>query len=297
MNRHTCPTNKPTDSTADPDTSAASSDRPRAHAQISPSRLPPSDAPAAVYTTNLLRDEHLDEFSLAIDTKHRVLVCQLHKVVVNGSIQSVENHLKHHSHPMSGFQLSTPNISRVLDRWCIQTETPQRPMHAVVPVSGIEPPREGYQCPECCYAVSADDAARKHTNLSGGHKMKYGQVQRVQNIYWKILPKEDWETSHSVDLTPGDLALINTITNSLMNPRVTENETDDVCVSQPTLSRPPLNSPLSLGTYHSSSRIRPSATHIKTATWVLWSSSSLFRTKTPCQKPLETSRCISVDKR
>jgi len=128
-----------------------------------------------------------------------------------------------------------PSISSALDDWCVQTE-PQQPMHAVVPISGIEPPRDGYQCPECSYAVSADDAARKHTSPSGGHEMKHGQVQHVQKIYWKILPKEDWETSRSVDLMPEDLALINTITDSLMNPQSAENETDDVCVYQPTLS-------------------------------------------------------------
>ena len=292
MNRHTCTTNEPTGSTADPDTGAVSSDRPRI-TQISPPRFP--NVLASVYTANLLRDKHLDKFSLAIDTKHRVLICQLHQVVINGNIQSVENHLKHHSHPMSGFQQSTPSISSVLNGWGIPTETPQRPVRAVVPVSGIEPPRDGYQCLECPYAVIAYETARKHADSSGHHKMNFGRVQRVQNIYWKILPKEDWEI-HSVDLATKDLALINAITNSLMNPRVAENETDNVCVCQSTLFRPLLN-PTSLGMYHSSSRIRASATHIKTATWALWSSSSLFRPKTLCQKPLKTSRYVSASKR
>ena len=238
MNCHTCPANELTDSSPAPGTAASSSNRPHPRVQILPSNSPPPDPPAAVYTANLWHDEHLAKFSLAIDTSHRVLVCQWHKVVINGSIQAIENHFKHHSHPTSGFHLSISNISRALDHWRVQTEMPQRHMHAVVPVSGIEPPHDGYQCPECSYAVRADDAARKHTNSSGGHKMKYGQVQRVQNIYWKILPEEDWETSCSVDLTSKDLALINAITNSLMNPRVAENETDDVCVCRPTLRYP-----------------------------------------------------------
>jgi hypothetical protein len=154
---------------------------------------------------------------------------------VNGTVQAIENHLKHYSHPTSGFHLSIPSISSTLDHWHVQTGAPQQHMHPVVPVSGIEPPHDGYQCPECPYAVSADDAARKHTNQSGGHKMKHGQVQRVQRIYWKILPEENWETSHSADLTPEDSALINAITDSLMNPQSPENETGDVCVCQPVL--------------------------------------------------------------
>ena len=189
MNCHTCPANKLTDSSTG--TAASSSNRPHTLVQILPSNSPPPDPPAAVYMANLWHDEHWAKFSLAIDTNHCVLVCQWHKVVINGSIQAIENHIKHHSHPTSGFHLSVPDISQALDRWCIHTEMPQRPMHAVVPISGIEPPRDGYQCPECSYAVRADDAVRKHTNSSGGHKMMYGQVQCVQNICWKILPEED----------------------------------------------------------------------------------------------------------
>jgi hypothetical protein len=204
------------------------------HSNPPPNSTPPGHL-AAVYTANIWRDKHLEKFSLAIDTEHRILVCQWHQVVINGNVQAIENHLKHHSHPTSGFHLSIPSISSTLDHWHVQTGAPQQHMHPVVPVSGIEPPHDGYQCPECPYAVSADDAARKHTNQSGGHKMKHGQVQRVQRIYWKILPEENWETSHSVDLTPEDLALINAITDSLMNPQSAENETDDVCVCQPVL--------------------------------------------------------------
>ena len=196
MNCHTYPANKLTDSSTALGTATSSSNRPHARVQILPSNSPPPD-PAAVYTANLWHDEHLAKFSLAIDADHHVLVCQWHKVVVNGSIQAIENHFKRHSHSTSGFHLSVSNISQALDHWRIQTEMLQRPTHAVVPISG---------------------------------------VQRVQNNHWEILPDEYWETSPSVDLTPKDLALINAITDSLMNPQVAKNETDDVCVCQPTLS-------------------------------------------------------------
>jgi Orsellinic acid/F9775 biosynthesis cluster protein D len=235
MNRHICPT---TDTSTAPGAAASSSNRHRAPVPISESNLSQPDALAAIYMANLWKDEHLEKFSLAIDTEHRVLVCQWHQVVINGSIQAIKNHLNHHSHPTSGFQLTAPSISHALNRWRVQTEAPQQPTHAVVPVSGIEPPRDGYQCSDCSYAVSVPDAARKHTNPSGGHNMKHGQVQRVQRIYWKILPKEDWEIGRSVDLTLEDLALINTITDSLMNPQSVENETDDVCVPQLMYSDP-----------------------------------------------------------
>jgi len=228
MNSHACNTNKPTDSSADPGTTAPPPNLSRTRVRISPPNSLLPGAPAVIYTANLWRDKHLGKFSLAIDTKHRVLVCQLHQVVLNGSIQAIENHLKHQLHSMAGFHLSVSSISGVLDQWRIQSEKPQQPTHAVVPVSGIKPPRAGYQCPECSYAVGADEAARKHANSSGGHKMKCGQVQRVQNIYWKILPEEDWEMSCCADLRPEDFTLINNITDSLMNPRVEENETDDV---------------------------------------------------------------------
>lgn len=224
MNSHKCSTD-----------SSASDNTPSSHLPLrargpSSSNVSPLDAPVAVYTVNLHGDEHLRKFSLAIDTKHRVLVCQLHQVIINSTIQAITNHIKHHSHITSGFPLSIPSISAVLKHWHIQTKTPQQPVHEVVPISGIKPP-DGYQCSVCSYAVCASEAARRHTDLSRGHQMEPGQVQRVQRVYWKVLPREEWETSNPVCLAPEAVAQICKVTNSLMNPQSMGNETDVFVVS------------------------------------------------------------------
>ncbi len=296
MNTHTCSTNKSTDSST-PGTTASSFNLPHARVRLLPSNSPLQDT-GAIYTANIWTDEHLEKFSLAIDIKHCILLCQLHRIVINGSINSIENHLKHKSHTKSGFHESTPHISAALDRWGVEATTPQTPMRPVAPISGINPPYSGYQCPECPYAVNTSEAARKHTCPLGGHTMEHGQVQRVQRVYWKILPRDEWATSNPVILAPEDLAQISRITNSLINPQSGENETDDVCVLSPRYPDPlSFNSPLSLGTYRNSSRIQASSTHTKIAARVLWSRSSLCRTRTPWLSPWESSRCTSVNER
>lgn len=188
MNKHSCAPPETSTSTPVAAGPPIASRTLRERAPPPPTMLPPS--PSGVSTTNLSDNDVLRKISLAIDETHKLLICRAHRVVVPGNLNFIRSHLRRSHNGIVVLASLEKDILEALHHSHVNDNPPRPPDTPVQAISGLEPPVDGFHCRNCSHAVICSDGQRHHTRKFPGHVMRPGQVQKVQQVYWKVLPAE-----------------------------------------------------------------------------------------------------------
>jgi hypothetical protein len=143
----------------------------------------------------------LEQLSLAINIKHRVVICLSHMQILDPS--NISSHFKNTNyHRLSQLQDAQTQLKRILDDCNIPPHLPLAPMEPIAPLNLLLPPTKGFICTDCPYAVISSESARTHDKL--GHATAFGYVQ-------KVAPQTYWKVTHGVNPPcpplPGNISL------------------------------------------------------------------------------------------